>query len=509
MSLLSRPSPRLGSIFGVFHALGRLLVALSALLCVHIPISLIAGESWTLLGFVIAGAVSGVTGAALWLVFPRERLDETPAMLLTGLAWITLSLVGSIPFMLALDASFIDAFFETVSGFTTTGITMFSGLDSMPRTILLWRALTQWVGGLGILTMFLLLIRDSPGAHALMGGEAHKIGAQRPEPGPFTTLRIIAMIYLGLTILIVLGLLLGGMSWFDAITHAMTTVSTGGFSTHDASIAYYTREGGGRPRVIEYVLIGGMLLSGTSFLVHYDLARGRISGLWKRPETRWWWGLLLGAVSLLALGQLTRAGALVGPPELMAAGGSELESGLRTLLFQVAAIATTTGFGTYDIAGPYFGASSRLLFLTLMLVGGCVGSTSGGFKVLRITLLAHMMWHQVRKLLLPRGARTGVVYNGKLVEDDELERVAGLLFVWLALLLVGGLVTALLSDHGALASISGMFSALNNIGPCYIPVDELARLHPATKLLYIIAMLAGRLEILPIALLLVPRAWRR
>ncbi|MCA9718689.1 MAG: TrkH family potassium uptake protein [Myxococcales bacterium] len=508
MSLLAKPSPKRGALFGVLNALGRLFVALAVLLCAHVPIAMLFGERPATLGFVLAAVVSGVLGAALWLVFPRERLGETPAMLLTGVAWIALSLAGSIPLVHALEVPFLDAYFETVSGFTTTGITLLTGLDGMPRTILLWRAMTQWVGGLGILTMFLLLTRDSPGAHALLGGEAHKIGAPRPEPGPLSTLWIIAMIYLGLTVAIALGLLLAGMSWFDAITHAMTTVSTGGFSTHDESIAYYARAGVGRPRAIEYVLIVGMLLSGTSFLVHYDLACGRLSGLWKRPETRWWWGLVLVAAGVLALGQLARAGAIAGPPELAAAGGG-LEGGLRTIAFQVVAIATTTGFGTYDIAGPYFGAASQLLFLALMLVGGCVGSTAGGFKVLRVVLLARMMGHQLRKLLLPRGARAGVVYGGKLVDDDELERVAGLLFLWLALLLLGGLVTALLSDHGALASISGMFSALGNIGPCYIPLAELPALHPATKLLYIFGMLAGRLEILPIALLLVPRAWSR
>ncbi|MCB1914090.1 MAG: TrkH family potassium uptake protein, partial [Rhodocyclaceae bacterium] len=167
------------------------------------------------------------------------------------------------------------------------------------RATLLWRALTQWVGGLGILTLFLALIREQPGLHALAGAEAHKIRSPRPEPGVLHTLRILWAIYLGLTAFVAVGLLVGGVGPFDAICHALTTVSTGGFSTHDASIAYYAAADVGSPRLVEYVVILGMLAGGTSFLVHYQLLRGRVRALWALPETRWWWLIVFGGMALV------------------------------------------------------------------------------------------------------------------------------------------------------------------------------------------------------------------
>ncbi|MEZ4381194.1 MAG: TrkH family potassium uptake protein [Nannocystaceae bacterium] len=500
----------------IARALAGLLLALAGLLLAPLAVDLALAEGGAA-GFVAAIAVA-LVGAALlrWRGRDARGLSSTQALLVCGLGWIALSVVGAIPLAWILGMPALDAVFETVSGFTTTGITLLSGLDGLPRATLLWRALTQWVGGLGILTLFLVLIREQPGLHALAGAEAHKIRSPRLEPGVRHTLRILWAIYAGLTALIALGLLAGGVGPFDAICHALTTLSTGGFSTHDASVAYYAAADVGSPRLIEYVIIAGMLAGGTSFLVHYQLLRGRVRALWALPETRWWWAIVFGGAALVAVDVIVGHGGVAAPPTgagaaLSGGGGAwwlDLEATLRAALFQVLALVTTTGFGTVDVNEPYFGGLARQLFLWLMLIGGCVGSTGGGFKVLRFVLLGRILRETLRRALLPGRAVAKVVYDGKVVDAAELEQVAGLFLAWLLLLAAGGAITALLSEHDAWASLSAMFSALNNIGPCYIPVADLPALHPAIKVTYIVGMLAGRLEIIPLALLFSRRAWR-
>jgi trk system potassium uptake protein TrkH len=249
-------------------------------------------------------------------------------------------------------------------------------------------------------------------------------------------------------------------------------------------------------------VILGMLGGGTSFLVHYQTLKGSPSAWWRSTEARVWLLLVGGFLALLVTEQAI-AGA-----GMFAADNPGIEHGIRTNLFQVLAILTTTGYATQDIASPYYGAAAHLLFLTMMLVGGCVGSTSGGFKVLRILILAKVFGRVVAGIVAPRGAIGEVVLDGRIVPAPEVRRVAGLFFVWIALLGFGGLVTAFTTHHDAMASVSGMFSALNNIGPCYIPTPEMAELPAVVKVVYMLGMLAGRLEILPIALLFSPRAWK-
>jgi len=506
---VSWPSGGLNS--AALNALGSWLVVLAGLLLLPLGVGLAEGGLDDGGAFVAFGLPAGLAVAVGGVLRHRQaygEIDRLQAMMLCGLSWIVLSLVGALPFVLRLDVSYLDALFETVSGFTTTGMTMLSGLDDMPRSITLWRAMTQWIGGLGIISMFLML--TSRGGHVapIAGAESHKIATTRPEPSMVNTLRVLWAIYAGSTLAVAVLLWgAGNLSVFDALAHALTTLSTGGFSTHDASLAFFDSGSGARPRVVQYVVIAGMLAGGTSFLVHYRLLHRRWSALWDRAETRAWFGLIVAFVAALCLEQLVRHGALVSP-DGDERGLSAAEPALRTITFQVVAIITTTGYGTESIAGPYFGAFARQLFLLMMLIGGCVGSTGGGIKVRRIVLLLKAFGRELYRLTVPFRARDQVLEDGEVVADGSIRAVAGLLVAWLALILVGGLVTALLSDHDGWTSISGMFSAVNNIGPCYLSLDELSALHPVTKCTYMVGMLAGRLELLPVAILLYPRARR-
>jgi len=497
----------------VFHFLGSILLLLGVLLLLPVIVVILFGEIGqgleTLLAFLGASVTAVIIGLLCKWIFPAGVLGEVQAMLICALGWIFCSAIGAIPFVIGMNASYLDAFFETMSGFTTTGITMFTGLEQIPKSILFWRSFTQWLGGLGILTFFLAVTFGRRGAYRLFGAESHKIDVGRPVPGLANTLRILWTIYGGFTIFILISLVLAGMSVFDSLCHSFTALSTGGFSPYDASIGHYHLIGHANFIWIEYILILGMLMGGTNFIIHYRLFKGERRALWDTSEMKYWWGLIVGFIILILIERIISLNALEG---LRPFGGlmfwSRLEENFRKVTFQTMAIITTTGFGTEDIGSPFFGQAARQLFLIMMVIGGCVGSTGGGIKVLRVNILVKLIRREVFRLRTPPKAVSTVLLDGRPVSTNEVYRVSGLFFMWITMLVIGGIITALLSDHTGYRSFSGMFSALGNIGPCYIPVAEMGSLHPVIKIVYIFGMLAGRLEILPVLLLFNRKAWR-
>jgi trk system potassium uptake protein TrkH len=253
-------------------------------------------------------------------------------------------------------------------------------------------------------------------------------------------------------------------------------------------------------RLIEYTIVLLMMLGGINFLVHYRVLTRDFKALWDNIEIRYWWRLVAAFTILVMIDHLRKSG--------FDFNAAELEQAFRHSIFQVVAIITTTGFGTMDIGGDFFGALSRQLFLVMMVIGGCVGSTGGGIKVMRVVILWKLMVRELFKLRVPGKAVTTLVIDKRPVLDEESHRTAALFFTWVALLAVGGGITALFSNQGAMSSVSGMFSALGNIGPCYISVPDMIAMSPVVKITYIFGMLAGRLEILPVLLLFSRRCWR-
>ncbi len=498
----------------IFHHLGSLAELIGAVLVLPaVVVVLYWGERGdgvgTLGAFLLPGSACFLTGVLLRRWFRPEVLDMTGSMLLCALGWLVASAFGALPFVLGLGASYLDGYFEAMSGFTTTGITMFSGLDRMPHSLLFWRAFSQWLGGLGILSFFLAITFRGAGEHHVFGAESHKISSDRLAPGIFNTVRMLWRIYALFTVVSVALLSLEGMPVFDAVCHTFTGLSTGGYSPHDKSIGFYAATGHPHAALIEYTVVGVMLLGGINFLVHYRVLTGNPRALGDTLEMRYWWRLLAGFVGLilvaLALGTDLGPSLASGPVgERLAA----LEDSFRTTLFQVVAILTTTGFATEDIGGAYFPALAKQLFLVMMVIGGCVGSTGGGIKVLRVAILTRLMGRELFRSRVSQRASTRLVIDGRLVSEDEVHRVACLFFAWIGLLVVGGGSTAVLSHQDAWASFSGMFSALGNIGPCYISQADMIAIHPGVKVTYIFGMLAGRLEILPVLLLFSRRAWR-
>ena len=498
----------------ILHFIGNLLEILGLVLLFPLIIVLIywgqRNDGWiTATAFVIAALISFSLGIILRQKFKPSTLDTTGSMLICALSWLVVSAVGALPFLIAVRSNYLDAYFEAMSGFTTTGITIYSGLDNMPRSILFWRAITQWMGGIGILSFFLVLTFQAGGAHHIFGAESHKISSRRPAPGLFHTLRIIWAIYTIFTLLATAVLAIERMPVFDAVCHALTTVSTGGFSPHDDSIAFYRLTGHPNYRLIEYTLTFIMMLGGINFLVHYRLLTRDFKALWDNIEIRYWWRIIAAFVIVIVIERLYKTGAL----EALFTRGTaidlgEFECSFRHSLFQVISILTTSGFATKDISSDFFGAAAKQLFLVMMVIGGCVGSTAGGFKVLRIAILNRLMFREIFKLRTSSKASSGLIIDKKIVPEDETHRVAALFFTWMALLLVGGVITALFSNQGPWKSFSGMFSAMGNIGPCYISRGDMINIHPVVKLTYIFGMLAGRLEILPVLLLFSRKAWK-
>jgi trk system potassium uptake protein TrkH len=496
------------------HFIGNLLEILGLILLFPLIIVLVYWGRLddglvTATAFVVAAIISFSLGMILSHEFKPSALNSAGSMIICALGWLIVSAVGALPFVIATGSNYLDAYFEAMSGFTTTGITIFSGLDDMPRSLIFWRALTQWLGGIGILSFFLVLTFQTGGAHHIFGAESHKISSRRPAPGLFHTIRIIWTIYVVLTLLAVVMFAIERMPFFDALCHSLSAVSTGGFSPYDSSIAHYYQTGHPHYRLIEYTLALVMMLGGINFLVHYRILSKDFKALWDNVEIRYWWRLIAGFVIVIMIERLYRTGTF----EAVFTSGvamdlGEVERSFRHGLFQVISILTTSGFTTMNIGSDFFGVAAKQLFLVMMVIGGCVGSTAGGFKVLRVAILNRLMFREIFKLRTSSKASKGLIIDKKILPEDEVHRISALFFTWLALLLFGGVVTALFSNHGPWASFSGMFSAMGNIGPCYISGPDMIDIHPVVKITYIFGMLAGRLEILPVLLLFSRKAWR-
>jgi len=498
----------------ILYFVGGLLEILSLVLVVPIIIVFAywgqRGEGWmTAAAFGIPAFISLVVGFLLRILFKPEMLDTVSSMLICAIGWLFVSAFGALPFVIAIGANGLDAYFEAMSGFTTTGITVFSGLDSLPRSILFWRALTQWVGGIGILSFFLLTVSQPGGGHHMFGAESHKISSGRPAPGLFNTLRILWAIYASFTLLAATALTIEKMPVFDAVCHALTALATGGFSPYDSSIAHYRLTNHPNYKLIEYTLTFFMMLGGINFLVHYRVLTRDVKALWDNIEIRYWWRFIAAFTAIILIEHFYKTGIFTTwLKEGRTFDLGEFERSFRNSIFQVVSILTTTGFGTEDIGSDFFGALSKQLFLVMMVIGGCVGSTGGGFKVLRVVILDRLIFREIFRLRISSKASTGLVIDKKQVPEDEVHRVAALFFTWIALLIAGGGITALFTNLGPWESFSGMFSAVGNIGPCYISVEEMIRIPPVVKVTYIFGMLAGRLEILPVLLLFSGKVWR-
>ena len=456
--------------------------------------AVVLGEPWQ--PFAVAVCLGAGLGA-LCLVSARGAeisLDHRSAFMAVTLAWVSACLLGAVPLLNneSLQISAVNALFEATSGFTTTGATVLSGVDALPRSVLLWRSLSQWMGGLG---MVLLGIAVFPilglGGMQLFKAEAPGPTKDKLTPRIAETAKLLWVLYLGLTVVDGGLLYLGGMGPFDAVCHAMTTISTGGFSTHDASLGFYNS---GYINVVTSIF---MLLGGTSFaILHASLTRGIP---WAdHPELRLYFGICLLVVLLITLDlRFGSAGAYPDTPEA-----------LEHAAFQTASILSTTGFSTqdFDVWPPL----SHAAILFLWFVGGMAGSTAGGVKVIRVLVLMRLAFSQFFRLVHPHGYGT-IKLRGTTVDDEVLLSVLGFIGMWVVVL---GLGTATLCVLGSdlYTGFSAAAVTLGNIGPGFGgagPATTFDHFEPAAKLVTSGLMILGRLEIYTALVILTPGFWRR
>ncbi|MDA7618271.1 MAG: TrkH family potassium uptake protein [Verrucomicrobiota bacterium] len=447
-------------------------------------------------GLLLSVSVDLVAGCVLLLLGRGggKEILRKEAIAIVGLSWIVCAFFGAIPYLVSEPRmQLADAFFESMSGFTTTGASIIPDLEQVPRGILLWRGLTQWLGGLGILVLFVALLSYlGVGSKALFRHES----SAKESGGLQARIHDVALrmwqIYLALSLVLFGGFILLGMPFFDAVCHTFTTVSTGGFSPHNRSLGHYNDP------LIECWAMLFMILGGVSFMLYAWLLRGKW-GRWKKEEeTKYFLGVLLVATALIA-------GYHVFGRENMT-----ILHALRVASFQVVSILTTAGFVTadYDL-WPTFPV---VILLALMVIGGCTGSTSGGIKISRWLLFARTMKKELNESFRPNVIRT-VGLNGNPV-DAELQRQT-MFFIAIAAVIIGltTVITSLLEPQlDLVSSLSASMAIFLNIGPALGqlgPTETYAALKAPTKLMFALLMAVGRLEIFAILVLFFPSLWRK
>lgn len=425
------------------------------------------------------------------LIFRRE------AFAVVGLAWLTTGIFAAIPFSLPpLSLAPWDALFESYSGFTTTGATIFTDLDSLPDSIILWRALMQWMGGMGIIVLFVALLGFMGlGGRSLFSSESSALAEDDLRPRIRSLSLSYLQIYLSFTILGIAGLYLMGVNIFDSVTHTATAVSTGGFAPHNASVDYFSEW------YIHLYIVILMFLGGIAFPVHYQFFFLKKVGIWqKNEELRVYCYILLGVTVVIAVDLL-----LTGHYKLDNVGWAVMDS-----LFQVVSIMTSAGFGTADY--DQWPGLSKVLIIGLMIIGGCAGSTSGGMKVARFVVFSKGAMRELRKVFRPH-LILRLKVNDRLLEETVITGVVFYFALYFVLLIIGILGFAVLDPGRDLTTIfSGAISCFNNIGPALGdvgPSQNYASLNPASKLWLSLLMLLGRVELYAVLLLFLPSFWKK
>ena len=473
----------------IAYIIGRILLTEAALLVLPLLVTVLYGESPV--PFLIPILLLALCGGAMGWKKPKSTaLYARDGLAVVALAWICMSLFGALPFVLSGDIpNYVDAFFETVSGFTTTGSSILTEIEPLSRGGLFWRSFTHWVGGMGVLVfvMAILPMNDGHGMHLIRaevpGPTVGKLVSRMSD-----TAKILYSIYLVMTVVEIVLLLAGGMPLYDAAIHAFGTAGTGGFSCRNLSVGAYDS-------VYFDVVIGVfMLLFGVNFNLYYFLLIRRFRDVLHSEELRAY--LLIVAASVLAIA--------VNISHLY----QSFAASLRYAFFQVSSIITTTGYATADFnAWPAF---SKAILVILMFVGACAGSTGGGMKVARIVILAKTSVCDMRKMLHPNAVAT-VRFEGKPIGEKNIRSVHLFLTVYLIVFTISCLLLSL-EEMDLVTTFTAVAACMNNIGPgleVVGPMGNFAAFSPWAKVLLSFDMLVGRLEIFPMLLLFAPSIWKR
>jgi len=461
-------------------------------------------EKW---GILNAGIITVFIGVILYFANKptNTNIQKKEGYLIVTLGWLILSFTGMLPYLLSgAIPSVTNAFFETISGYSTTGSSILTNIDNMPKGILFWRSATHWIGGMGIivLTIAILPLLGIGGMQLFMA-EAPGPSADKLHPRITDTAKRLYLIYVLLTLLEFLLLKFAGMTWFDAINHAMATMSTGGFSTKGDSIAFYN----GKP-LIQYIIITFMFVAGTNFVLTYFALKGKIQKVFKSEEFKYYLFGILSVSAIIAtiiiFFQDPNLESTLAHPKVL----GETESAIRHSLFMVTSVVTTTGFVSADFTMWNFFATG--IFFALFFTGGSAGSTSGGVKVVRHIVMLKNSFLEFKKALHPN-AIIPVRYDGQTVHKNIVFNILSFFIIYMLIFIMSS-VALTLFGLDFMSALGAAASSLGNIGPAIgsvSPVDNFNHLTSAAKWFCSFLMLIGRLELFTVLILFTPFFWRK
>ncbi|KHD16160.1 TrkH family potassium uptake protein [Clostridium butyricum] len=475
----------------VLSILGNVVKYMVALLFVPLLIALYYGE-----GDAKSFLLTILIGAPIGFILSNIKAEKKAiyakeGFLIVGFAWIIISAIGALPFVISgAIPSFIDAFFETVSGFTTTGATILTAIEGLPKGILFWRSFTHWIGGMGFL-IFMLALIPSLGSNSI-----HLLKAESPGPSPGKivpkikeTAKILYLIYFALTLIEGILLMCAGMNLYDAVIHAMGTAGTGGFSNMNASIAAFNSP------AIEWIITIFMLIFGINFALYFQILKGNFKGFFKNEELRYYLLIILSAFILITV-------------NIISLNGGDIILSIRQSAFQVSSIVTSTGFATVDF--NFWPTLSKLIIVMLMFVGAMAGSTGGGIKTVRIVIMLKAIKREINKIIHPKRVNS-VKIDGKTVDEDIIHGVFLFIGAYIIISLIAIFIISF-DNFDVVTTVTSVITTMSNIGPgleVVGPAGNFAAFSPLSKLVLSFCMLAGRLEIYPMLIMFSPSIWRK
>ena len=488
----------------IFHFLGLLLLFNSGFMLLATLMSYAYSDGVTF-NILFSGLIVMTIGVIIMLMtrHHEKEMNKREGYLVVTFGWIIMALSGTLPYLLTDSIpSFTNAFFETISGYTTTGSTILNDIESLPEGILFWRSLTHWIGGMGIIVLAIAILPLlGIGGMQLFAAEAPGPSADKLHPRITDTAKRLWLIYFGYTAAETILLKVAGMSFFDAINHSMCTLSTGGFSTKNASLAYWNNQ-----PIIQYIVILFMFLAGANFVLSYFAFKGRVQKIIKDEEFKLYFKFIIIftiIASLIIYFNADVTASSIAHPMVW----GEAESAIRHALFQVLAIITTTGFVTADFTlwTPFL----TVFFFGLMFLGGSAGSTSGGVKVVRHLLMIRNGFIEFKRTLHPN-AILPVRYNKKSIDEKIIFNILAFFILYMLSFIVGALVFSMLGLEFK-SAIGVAASSLGNVGPAlgdFGPVNNFYDIPSIGKWWASFLMLIGRLELFTVLILLTPFFWR-
>lgn len=488
MSVLSKINGKI-----ILQFLGILLIIEGLFMFTGIPFSLYYCEK-KCLSLLYSGLITSGTGLLLWFLNRKaeRQIGKREGYIIVTVAWLVISLFGTLPYIISnAIPNFTNAFFETISGFTTTGASILVDIESVPKGLLFWRSLTHWIGGMGIIVLSVAILPIlGIGGMQLFVAEMPGTGItpDKLHPRITQTAKRLWLIYVMLTAVETVLLLLGGMSFFDSLCHSFATMATGGFSTQNTSIAGYSP-------YIQYIIVLFMLLAGTNFTLHYLGLHGKVREVWKNEEYRYYILFTLGFVVLITALMLWYSDIAV-------------EKAFRDTLFQVVSIVTTTGFVTSDYL--LWPGNLWIFIFLLMFIGGSAGSTAGGIKIARQILLLKNSALEFKRMIHPK-AVIPVRFNGRAVPQDIIHMIMAFFLFYILIFFAGTFIMTLLGLDFDTA-IGTTIASLGNIGPgigAVGPDENYNALPVAAKWLASFLMLLGRLELFTVIILFSPSFWKK